>query len=121
MLEQRVGRLVPTPDIVPGKRVLNLLPPDAPHKGEALQSLLGLSGCARAMYIGDDVTDEDVFRMRMPEVLSIRVGRKRKSAAEMYLKNQSEVARLVRRLVAMLDGGRQPSRPLGAAAAPIAR
>ena len=121
MLEQRVSRLVPTPDIVHGKRVLNLLPPDAPHKGEALQSLLGLSGCARAMYIGDDVTDEDVFRMRMPEVLSIRVGRKRKSAAEMYLKNQAEVARLVRRLVAMLDGGRHPSRPFGATASPIPR
>jgi trehalose 6-phosphate phosphatase len=121
LLEQRIARLVPPPDIVHGKRVLNLLPPDAPHKGEALQSLLGLSGCTRAIYIGDDVTDEDVFRMRMPEVLSIRVGRKRKSAAEMYLKNQSEVARLVRRLVAMLDGGRQPSRPLGATAAPITR
>jgi hypothetical protein len=59
--------------------------------------------------------------MRMPEVLSIRVGRKRKSAAEMYLKNQAEVARLVRRLVAMLDGGRHPSRPLGAAASPTPR
>jgi trehalose 6-phosphate phosphatase len=121
LLEQRIARLVPPPDIVHGKRVLNLLPPDAPHKGEALQSLLGLSGCARAMYIGDDVTDEDVFRMRMPEVLSIRVGRKRTSAAEMYLKNQTEVARLVRRLVAMLDGRRQPSRPLGATASPITR
>jgi len=111
MLEQRVARLVPPPDIVHGKRVLNLLAPDAPHKGEALQSLLGLSGCTQAMYVGDDVTDEDVFRMHMPEVLSIRVGRKRKSAAEMYLKNQADVSRLVRRLVAMLDGGKQQVRP----------
>jgi hypothetical protein len=39
----------------------------------------------------------------------------------MYLKNQSEVSRLVRRLVAMLDGGRQPSRPLGANAVPTPR
>jgi trehalose 6-phosphate phosphatase len=119
LLEQRVARLVPPPDIVHGKRVLNLLPPDAPHKGEALQSLLGLSGCTRAMYLGDDVTDEDVFRMRMPEVLSIRVGRKRKSAAEMYLKNQADVTRLVRRLVAMLDGGRQQPRPHGATASAL--
>lgn len=119
MLEQRVARLTPPPDIVHGKRVLNLLPPDAPHKGEALQSLLGHSGCTRAMYVGDDVTDEDVFRMRMPEVLSIRVGRKRKSAAQMYLKNQADVARLVRRLVAMLDGDRQQPRPLGATASAV--
>ena len=67
-------------------------------------------------------TGEDRERWEhMPEVLSIRVGRKRKSAAEMYLKNQAEVARLVRRLVAMLDGRRQPSRPLGATASPITR
>jgi len=39
----------------------------------------------------------------------------------MYLKNQAEVTRLVRRVVAMLDGARQPSRPLGTAAAPIPR
>jgi trehalose 6-phosphate phosphatase len=110
---------VPLPDIVHGKRVLNLLPPEAPHKGEALQSLLGHSGCARAVYVGDDVTDEDVFRMRMPEVLSIRVGRKRKSAAAMYLKNQADVTRLVRRLVAMLDGSRHASRPYGATVSPI--
>jgi len=118
ILEERVARLAPRPDIVHGKRVLNLLPPDAPHKGEALQSLLGHSGCTRAIYVGDDVTDEDVFRMHMPEVLSIRVGRKRKSAAEMYLKNQADVVRLVRRLVAMLDGTRYPARPHGASASP---
>ncbi|MGH8713692.1 MAG: hypothetical protein ACREYB_06775, partial [Casimicrobiaceae bacterium] len=106
VLEERVAQLVPLPDIVPGKRVLNLLPPDAPHKGEALVSLLGHSGCARALYVGDDVTDEDVFCMRTPEILSIRVGRRRKSAADMYLKNQADVTRLVRRLVAMLDGAK---------------
>lgn len=121
MLEQRVARLVPPPDIVHGKRVLNLLPPDAPHKGEALMSLLGHSGCARAVYVGDDVTDEDVFRMRTPEVLSIRVGRKRKSAANMYLKSQADVTKLVRRLVAMLDGLRQESRHHVAAGAPMLR
>ncbi|MGH8851692.1 MAG: trehalose-phosphatase [Casimicrobiaceae bacterium] len=119
ILEQRVARLIPPPDIVHGKRVLNLLAPDAPHKGEALLSLLGHSGCARALYVGDDVTDEDVFRMRTPEVLSIRVGRKRKSAADMYLKNQADVARLVRRLVAMLDGAQQVARQHNEAAAPV--
>jgi hypothetical protein len=48
------------------------------------------------------------------------VGRKRKSAADMYLKNQADVTRLVRRLVAMLDGPRHPSRrrPLGASPRP---
>ncbi len=119
VLEERVARLVPPPDVVHGKRVLNLLPPDAPHKGEALLSLLGHSGCARALYVGDDVTDEDVFRMRTPEILSIRVGRKRKSAADMYLKNQADVVRLVRRLVAMLAGTRHAPRQRDEAVSPM--
>ena len=109
MLERSVARLIPPPDIVHGKRVLNLLAPEAPHKGDALASLLGHSGCAGAIYVGDDVTDEDVFRMRIPEILSIRVGRKRRSAAGMYLKNQADVGRLVRRLAAMLEATRPPS------------
>lgn len=37
----------------------------------------------------------------------------------MYLKNQADVTRLVRRLVAMLDGSRHASRPYGATVSPI--
>ena len=108
ILEERASRLFPPPDIVLGKRVINLLPPGAPHKGEALADLLGHSGCERALYVGDDVTDEDVFQMRMPDVLSIRVGRKVRSAADMYLKNQSEVTRLVRKLVTIAGAPKNP-------------
>ncbi len=120
ILEECAQRLHPLPDIVHGKRVINLLPPGAPHKGEALADLLGHSGCESALYVGDDVTDEDVFQMRMPDVLSVRVGRKVRSAADMYLKNQSEVTRLVRKLVTMTVArqGGQSSEPQPVAVLP---
>ena len=39
-IERLVLRLSPLPTIVHGKFVLNLLPPGAPHKGDALRALL---------------------------------------------------------------------------------
>jgi trehalose 6-phosphate phosphatase len=96
--EQRLARLVPTPVLIHGKMVINVLPPGAPNKGEALRVLLAHSRCDRALYVGDDVTDEAVFEMRLPSVLSVRVEPEDGSAAEFFLKDQAEMAGLVRRL-----------------------
>ena len=73
-IERLVLRLSPVPTIVHGKFVVNLLPPGAPHKGDALCALLADSGAPYALYVGDDVTDEDVYALRLPNVLSICVG-----------------------------------------------
>ena len=102
LLVGRMGRLLPTPTLFDGKFVLNLLPPGAPHKGEALSVLLEQSHGDRALYVGDDSTDEAVFRLRSPNVLSVRVEHDRESAADLYLRGQSDVARLVRELMRML-------------------
>jgi len=78
--------------VVPGKLVLNVVPLGAPNKGDALRRLLGIERCQAALYVGDDVTDEDVFRLeRSGGVLAIRVGRLRSSAASWYLRDQGEV------------------------------
>ena len=98
-LERRAQRLVPAPTLLDGKYVLNLIPPGAPDKGEALAALFARSGCDHALYIGDDASDEAVFRLRSPAVLSVRVGHNRRSAADLYLRRQSEVPRFVRELV----------------------
>jgi trehalose 6-phosphate phosphatase len=99
LLIERAGGLLPAPTLLDGKYVLNLLPVGAPHKGEALRALLARSHCDRALYVGDDASDEAVFQMRSPAVLSVRVERDRASAAELYLRGQKDVARLVRELV----------------------
>lgn len=80
-----VASLEPSPRVVEGKFVLNLIAPDARHKGDALVQLMQASNARSALYIGDDVTDEDVFRMRRADVLSVRVEPAASSAADFYL------------------------------------
>ncbi len=47
------------------------------------------------LYIGDDTTDEDAFRVVNSLGMTVRVGRKSSSCARYYVKNTSEVFRLL--------------------------
>jgi trehalose 6-phosphate phosphatase len=77
---------------ISGKRVVNVLPKDAPHKGTALQELRTKCSVDAAIYVGDDMTDEDVFDLeRTGSLLAVRVGRSKRSAAEFYLRSQGEI------------------------------
>lgn len=82
-----------------GIEVVNLLPADAPGKGAALLRLRAMASCSHALFLGDDVTDEAVFRLRDPTVLSVRVGRRRGSAARYWLSSQASVDELLQRLI----------------------
>jgi trehalose 6-phosphate phosphatase len=75
--------------LVGGKRVFNLVPASAPNKGTAFDRLRALHGREAALFVGDDLTDEDVFeRCRWTSgALGIRVGRSATSAARYYLKS----------------------------------
>lgn len=91
--------------LVGGKLVVNLLVPGAPDKGRALQRERSHFACDTVIYVGDDETDEDVFQIDRPgQLLSIRVGRKRTSAAPYYIRNQEEIDRLLETLVALRTG-----------------
>lgn len=94
-LEKICKSLQPPPRLVGGKCVINLVAPEAAHKGQALQSLLEAAGNPRAIYLGDDDNDEDVFALHDPRILSIRVGRSESSAARFYLREQEEIDRLL--------------------------
>jgi trehalose 6-phosphate phosphatase len=86
--------------VIGGKLAINLVVPDAPHKGLALERERSRFACDTVIYVGDDETDEDVFQLDRPgQLLAIRVGRKRTSAAPYYIRNQAEIDRLLRTLV----------------------
>ncbi len=102
-IKELVPLLSPPPRVVPGKAVLNLVPPDAPHKGTALLDLLKQQGSTAALYIGDDETDEDVFRLEDPLVTTVRVGNSRSSHAQFYVKSQREVSGAIAYLVRNLE------------------
>ena len=57
----------------PGKEVLELAVTDA-DKGTALRRLRDEVGAAGALYLGDDVTDEDGFRALAADDVTVKVG-----------------------------------------------
>lgn len=95
-------RMQPTPRIVAGKYVFNLVPQDAADKGSALEKLMTICGARSAIYAGDDVTDEDVFRLKRDDVLSVRIERATHSAAEFFLARPDDILVLLQELTARL-------------------
>jgi trehalose 6-phosphate phosphatase len=85
--------------ITTGKKVLEVRPPLEWHKGKAMEVISGEIKTIHKLdniltiYLGDDVTDEDAFKvLRPPEGWSIFIGTENtKSQAEFYLNSTSEV------------------------------
>jgi trehalose 6-phosphate phosphatase len=101
-LRSLFGGLTPAPRIVAGKYVFNLLPEDVIHKGSALEQLIRATGATSALYVGDDVTDEDVFRLRRNDLLSVRVEPEPGSAAPYFIEHRQEMPALLQALIARL-------------------
>lgn len=58
------------------------------------------AGADTAFYIGDDETDEDVFRLdESQQLFTVRVRRSKKSGAQFYLREQREIDVLLTKLV----------------------
>jgi trehalose 6-phosphate phosphatase len=102
--------------LVPGKKVLNVLPHHFPSKGDAVRTLVARLGCDAALYVGDDVTDEDAFAVGAPLVFGIHVG-KGPTLAPWCLREQADVDRLLEILGAARPAERSRRAPRRAAAA----
>ncbi len=95
--------------MVLGKEVVNVIPAGAPNKGDALERLSDIEGSDAILYIGDDVTDEDVFGLsdnqedHSRDLLTVRVGQSRFSAADFFLRNQREIDRLLAKLISLRE------------------
>ncbi|MBI3017923.1 MAG: trehalose-phosphatase [Deltaproteobacteria bacterium] len=96
-----ISELSPFPKIILGKSVINLLPPFRFNKGISLRMAMQKLKVKQAIYIGDDQTDEDVFRLPQNSILKIRVGRKNNSHADFYLKNHFEINRFLNKTLKM--------------------
>lgn len=78
--------------IIPGKYVLNLLPSGALDKGSGLRQVMAQQQKTRALYVGDDDTDEDVFRLPAAAgVVGVRVDFRSSSRAPLYIYGQPEM------------------------------
>ncbi|NLN59318.1 MAG: trehalose-phosphatase [Deltaproteobacteria bacterium] len=97
-----VDQLNPKPKRLGGKCVVNLLPEEAPDKGEAVLELMRRGDYRKVFFAGDDLTDEDVFRLRMDALFTVRIGPQRQSEALYYLKDQQEMLPLLRSINGLL-------------------
>jgi trehalose 6-phosphate phosphatase len=77
----------------------NIAPEHAPNKGTALAAFMKQAHRTAAIYVGDDRTDEDAFRLEMPSFAAIRVGRREHSAAPYFLEAQTDNDRLIELLL----------------------
>jgi len=78
-----------------GHKVFELLPREAAHKGHALERLAGRLGQPFCVAVGDDTTDEDMFKALAGKGIAVRVGRQAGSKAGYFLAAQAEVLRLL--------------------------
>jgi trehalose 6-phosphate phosphatase len=99
LISRIVAELSPSPRIVLGKSVVNVMPPSAWHKGTALLECMRRLSCTTALYVGDDETDEDVFGLGDHRILTVRIGKKNTSSARFFLKRQTEITQVLRLLV----------------------
>jgi alpha,alpha-trehalase len=92
--------------VVRGKSVLELRPPVDWNKGEAVRWLLARPALRNRMpvYLGDDTTDEDAFRVVRMNGVGVLVGASRRSAARYRLTGPADVRRLLVRWLQLLEG-----------------
>jgi trehalose 6-phosphate phosphatase len=99
-------RAMPGVRIVPGKLTLNIVATSAPDKGVAVERLRRALGCTRVLFVGDDETDEHVFRhMPARRLIGVRVGTDRPSRARFALRSQEEVDDLLDALLKLRSQG----------------
>jgi trehalose 6-phosphate phosphatase len=102
--------------LIPGKRVLNVLPHDFPSKGDAVRALVARLRADGAVVLGDDVTDEDAFAVGAPLVFGVHVG-KGPTLAPWHLAEQADVDVLL----GLLAAARKRRRTVAQARATAAR
>lgn len=101
-VEASLLQLDPAPLVIGGKCGINLLPPSAPTKALALERLLALEGKQAAFFIGDDETDEIVFRNAPAGWLTVRIERDKNSAARFFLHHQNEMPECLQLIARLL-------------------
>lgn len=84
--------------VTQGKKVFEVRPNVAWHKGYAVSWFIKKLGKGKKIlpiYIGDDTTDEDAFKVLKRQGITVRVGKTKKTQAKDFVKNVDEVYKLL--------------------------
>jgi trehalose 6-phosphate phosphatase len=110
-LRREISRLQPPPRVIGGKCVFNLMPEGGLDKGSALKLILARLSPRQGLFIGDDDTDEEVFKLKDRRLMTIRVGRGKGSKAQFYINRQTEVFDLLKNLLEHLKHAPDEAEP----------
>jgi trehalose 6-phosphate phosphatase len=66
-------------------------------------SLMRHLGCRRALFVGDDATDENVFRLRDDAIFGVRVEMSARSAAPYFIRERDEIGALLDEIIALVE------------------
>jgi trehalose 6-phosphate phosphatase len=99
-LRSAAHSLRPQPTVIDGKMVLNLLPPGALTKFEALRVLAQHEGVDQVLFVGDDDTDEIVFQRAPRHWTTVRIDPHGETAARFCLEEQASIEILLAHLLA---------------------
>lgn len=94
--------------VIGGKMVYEIRPRIAWNKGNAVSMLLKELNCSEgkncvAFYFGDDVTDEDAFKVLEDSGVTVLIGQPKPSKAQFYLKDVNEMSIFLQKLIRYLD------------------
>ena len=99
-LESLVPQLSHAVRVVHGIGIVNLVPRGAPDKGDALMTLVKSHGFPGALFVGDELTDENAFRrLTSARDLGVRVGRSKDTKATYHIATQLDIDALLTELL----------------------
>ncbi len=93
-----------------GKKVFEIRPNIEWNKGQAIIKILKLQramGKSIIIFIGDDKTDEDAFRLLPSGSITVRVGRNKSTHARYYVRSFLEVHQFLKEIIFVRKKGRQ--------------
>jgi trehalose 6-phosphate phosphatase len=98
VIDQALTKL-PDARAIEGRLLVNVLPAAAPNKGSALAYLRTSLNAEHAVFVGDDLSADELFSQQANHLLGIRVGRATGSSASHYLAKQADIDSLLKRLL----------------------
>lgn len=93
-----IGQL-PEASLVGGKSILNILPRIGMNKGQALNHLMKNEKYNFGFFIGDDLTDENVFAYKSSRLFTVKVGLDPTTMAKYFINSQAEIVDVLRALL----------------------
>lgn len=103
LIHAAIDSLEPAPRRMEGKCAVNVVPAEALDRGAALAAAMDRLGATRAVFFGDDESDEELFKLKRDGVFGVQIGNDGETAAPYYLKQQSELLGLLNSIVEILE------------------